>query len=52
MIIIKNFFAFFLLIFSNFSLMDPDPEGEYGSGFTALLEAGGVSIAWTLQKLV
>jgi hypothetical protein len=31
---------FFLLLWVIFALLDPDPDSEYGSGYTDLMESG------------
>jgi hypothetical protein len=35
-----NFSIFFLLLWVIFALVDPDPDSEYGSGFTDPIESG------------
>ncbi len=34
-----NFFIFFLLLWIIYALLDPDPDSEYGSGYTDLIES-------------
>jgi hypothetical protein len=35
-----KFLNFFLLLWVIFALLDPDPDSEYGSGSTDLIESG------------
>jgi hypothetical protein len=35
-----KFLNFFLLVWVNFTLLDPDPDSEYGSGSIDLIESG------------
>ncbi len=38
-----KFLNFFLLLWVIFDLLDPDPDSEYGSGSTDLIESGSGS---------
>jgi hypothetical protein len=39
-----KFFIFFLLFWVISALLDPDPDSEYGSGSTDLIESGSKDI--------
>ncbi len=43
-----KFLKFYLLLWVIFALPDPDPDSEYGSGSTDLIESGSNAKPWKM----